>query len=120
MSSMFAVVSTDGQMTFNDLEKECVSGKWIPLCVLKNKKTGEIMLPVFNLKDICYRFIVRNIPKNWQKGCVELTAEDMQTINLKKWKLCLLDFPRKFEDHPEYEMVFEIHEFSEEPDFKVN
>jgi len=116
---MYAVISTDGQLNVNDLEKECVKGKWIPLCVLKNRESGEIFLPIFNLEDISRRFAVRNLPKNWSKGTVLLTQEDYLNLDSKGWKFMLFDFPRVVNDDRDYELTFEIHEFCEQPDFKV-
>jgi hypothetical protein len=117
---MFAVISTDGQLGLKELEKECCKGKWIPLCVLKNRETGEIYLPIFNLEDICRRFAIRNLPKEWSKGSVLLTQEDYQKLDSKGFKFMLFDFPRIVNDDRDYELTFEIHEFDEQPDFKVS
>jgi hypothetical protein len=117
---MIAVVCTDGQLTIDNIEHECAKQKWIPLLALKNKKKDEVVVPVFQMEDVCYRFIVRNLPKTWQRGCVHLTIEDTKKMTQKGWKLMPLDFPRKFDEHPEYEIGFEIHEFEEQPDFRVN
>ena len=117
---MFALISTDGQLGIKELEKECVKGKWIPLCVLKNRQTEEIYLPIFNLEDICRRFAVRNLPKDWSKGSVLLTQEDYLALDQKGWKFMIFDFPRVVNNDSEYELTFAIHEFLEQPDFKVS
>jgi hypothetical protein len=115
---MIAIISTDGQLNLDEIENECVKQKWIPLVVLKNKKDNSITLPIFNLADVARKFIVRNMPKNWKQGCVLLTETDLEIIKSKKWNVEILDFPRKVNEHPDFDMTFEIHEFSEEPDFK--
>lgn len=117
---MYAVISTDGQLDIDQLEKECVKGKWIPLCVLKKRDSGEIFLPIFNLSDICKRFAMRNLPKDWSKGWVLLTQEDYLELDKKGWQFMLFDFPRIVNDDRDYELTFEIHEFLEQPDFSVS
>jgi hypothetical protein len=117
---MIAIICTDGQMGIDDLQKECVSGKWIPLLVLRDRKTKEIHLPVFNLEDVVRKFVGRNLPKNWKHGCVYLADDDIATIIENGWQFMPMDFPRKVNEHPDYELSFEIHEFSEEPEFKVS
>jgi hypothetical protein len=117
---MIAVICTDGQLNVSQMHKECVGGKWIPLLVLKERSTGTIHLPIFNIDDICKKFVARNLPKEWSKGCVHLTQEDANLIENKGWKYMLFDFPRKINEHPDYEMTFEIHEFDEQPDFMMS
>jgi hypothetical protein len=116
---MYAAVSTDGQLGIKELENECCKGSWIPLCVLKHRETGEIYLPIFNLQDICRRFAVRNLPKEWSKGAVLLSQEDYLALDKKGWKFLLFDFPRLVNEDANYELTFEIHEFCEQPDFTV-
>lgn len=114
---MIAIICTDGQLGLHEIEKECVSQKWIPLLILKQKLDGKIILPVFNLIDISRKFVNRNMPKNWNHGCVLLANEDIENIIKKDWKIEPFDFPRKVNEHPDFEMTFEIHEFAQEPDF---
>jgi hypothetical protein len=114
---MIAIICTDGQLNLKDLHKECISEKWIPLLTLKNKK-NETILPIFNLSDIARQFIKRNLPKNWQHGCVFLAEDDIKNIIKKNWQFMALDFPRKLDGHPEFEFSFEIHEFADQPDFQ--
>jgi hypothetical protein len=116
---MIAIICTDGQMKIDEIENECINGKWVPLLVLKEKNTNQTFLPVFNLKDVAYKFIIRNLPRKWHHGCVFLSDDDICTIIQKDWKFMPLDFPRKLNEHPDYEISFEIHEFKEEPEFKV-
>ncbi len=117
--SMIAVICTDGQLNIENIQFECIKGKWAPLLVLKDKNTEEINIPVFNLEDICFRFIVRNLPKDWKRGCVHLSDYDIAAIIKKGWKFMPLEFPRKYSESETYEIGFEIHEFSEEPDFRA-
>lgn len=117
---MIAIICTDGQLDINNIEKECVAQKWIPLTVLKRKYDKKILLPVFNLTDIAFKFIVRNLPKNWKHGCVYLSDSDIEKILKKGWQIEPFDFPRKVNEHPDFDMTFEIHEFEVEPDFFCN
>ena len=115
-AQMIAVICTDGQMKIDEIEKECVTGKWIPLLIYKtnNKK----ILPVFNLEDVARSFVKRNLPKNWAHGCVFLADSDIEKILKNDWEIQPFDFPRKLNENPEIQFDFEIHEFQEEPDFK--
>ena len=114
---MIAVICTDGQLQVNNIQFECVKQKWIPILILKEKVSNDIVVPIFTLEDTCYQFIIRNLPKQWKKGCIHLSQDDYDRMKEKNWKFLLLDFPRKFVDHPNYEMGFEVHDFSDEPDF---
>jgi len=114
---MIAIICTDGQLSHKDIQRECIKQKWIPLLTLKSQE--KTILPVFNLADIAYKFVVRNLPKEWKHGCVHLTNDDIATIIKKNWTIQPMDFPRKIKDNPEFEMSFEIHEFTEEPDYRM-
>ena len=116
---MIAIICTDGQLTVDNIQYECAKQSWIPILTLREKSTNDILVPIFDLEDICKRFISRNLPLNWKKGCVYLTVDDAKKMISNGWKLFPLDFPRKFNDHPNFTMGFEIHEFVEEPDFKA-
>lgn len=113
---MIAIINTDGQIKINEIQKECIAGKWIPLLILN--KNNKKILPVFNLPDIARNFIKRNLPKNWTHGCVFLSDSDIEKILKNGWEIQPFDFPRKLNESPEVEFDFEIHEFVEQPDFK--
>ncbi len=117
---MIAVICTDGQLTVDNIEYECTRQGWIPVLTLKELSTGDILVPIFSLEDICRRFISRNLPANWNRGCIHLAIDDAKVMISKGWKLLPLDFPRKFNDHPNFTIGFEIHEFVEMPDFKTS
>jgi hypothetical protein len=116
---MIAIICTDGQLNIENIKFECVKGKWAPLLTLKDKNTAEINIPVFNLEDVCFRFIVRNLPKEWKRSCVYLSDSDIAIIIKKGWKFMPLEFPNKYTESEKYEIGFEIHEFNEEPDFRA-
>jgi hypothetical protein len=113
---MISIICTDGQLGLTEIQKECVKGKWIPLLVLK--QNNNLILPIFNLVEIARKFIKRNLPKEWNHGCVFLCEDDIVAIKKRDWKIEIFDFPRKVNENPEIELGFEIHEFEEEPDFK--
>ena len=112
---MIAIINTDGQMKISEIQKECISGKWIPLLIYKinNKK----VIPVFNLTDIARNFIKRNLPKSWTHGCVFLADTDIEKIIKTGLEIQPFEFPRKINENPDIKFDFEIHEFLEEPDF---
>lgn len=112
---MISIICTDGQLGVNEIKKECIAGKWIPLLVLR--KGEDVILPVFNLIDIAKNFTKRNLPKEWKHGCVYLCKDDIAAIIKKGWKIEPFNFPKKINENIEIEMGFEIYEFFEEPDF---
>jgi len=112
---MIAILYTDGQMRLNEVSRECVSGKWIPVLVYRIKDSEAPILPVFLLQDTARAFSKRNLPKNWQHGAVTLTDEDVAAIKARGWLLDLYHFPKRICDREDLEIGFEIHEFEDTP-----
>jgi hypothetical protein len=113
---MMAILCSDGQINLQELMKECVPGKWIPLLILKRQNKPPI-LPIFNLTEVAKTFIKRNLPKNWSHGAICLCEDDIEKIKSKGWEMEIFNFPRKVTDLQDMSLDFEIHEFSEVPDF---
>jgi len=101
---MIAIINTDGQMKIADILKECVSGKWVPLLILK--KQNKKVLPVFNLTNVARSFAKRNLPKTWAHGCVLLADSDIEKIIKIGWEIEPFDFPKKMNENPEIEFDF--------------
>lgn len=106
-------------MSLNDISKECVKQKWVPLLVYRRKGSEQPILPIFALLDTARAFSKRNLPKDWLKGTVSLTDVDIEEIKSRGWVMESFDYPRKMKDLPDIEFGLEIHEFAEEPLFKT-
>lgn len=115
--AMMAILCSDGQLKINDIVKECVSQKWIPLLTYRYKDESEIYLPIFSIQDTAKDFIKRNLPKEWLKACIYLSVDDIEKINSLKWRVEHFSFPRKIVQNPNIILGFEIFEFQEEPNF---
>lgn len=114
---MMAILCTDGQLGINDVIKECISQKWIPILTYKHKESTEIYVPIFSIQETAKDFIKRNLPKKWLKACIHLSDAEIQTINRLNWKLEHFSFPRKIAENPMIKLGFEIIDFQEEPSF---
>lgn len=114
---MMAILCSDGQMALQDVIKECVHQKWIPLLTFRYKDKEEIYLPIFSIQDTAKDFIKRNLPKKWIKACIELSNHEINTINSLNLRMEHFSFPRKISENPSIIMGFEIIDFQHEPDF---
>lgn len=117
---MMAVLCTDGQLSLSELHRECITGKWIPLLIYKKRFTDCIYLPVFAHECTAKDFIKRNLPKKWTHAGIILADSDIDVIQKKGWSLQHFDFPRRIASLPDIQLGFEIHEFTEVPDFKTS
>ena len=115
--AMMAILCSDGQLNINDVTRECITQKWVPLLVYKDNDDGSIFLPVFSLIDTAKDFIKRNLPKNWIKASVILSNEDICAAKDRGWNIEHFSFPRKINGSQKITLGFEIHEFVEQPDF---
>ena len=110
---MFAILCTQGEMTARELFKECKENKFAPILIMRNEE-GTIV-PIFHNQDTAHKFTKRNVPKEWAIfGAVQLTPRDCEWMEMKGWKFCLLDFPRKLKDVVDFDV--EILEYDEVPD----
>jgi len=117
---MMAILCTDGQLEVNDVIKECVSQKWIPILTYRYKNSEEIYVPIFSIQDTAKDFIKRNLPKKWLKACICLSDNEIETIKSFNWNLEHFSFPRKIAENPAIVLGFEIIEFQQQPDFLCN
>lgn len=114
---MMAILCSDGQLALNDIIKECITQKWVPLLTYQDKKTENIYVPIFSIQDTAKNFIKRNLPKNWIKACICLSDQEIKTINSLNYKIEHFSFPRKINENPDIRMGFQIIEFDQQPDF---
>jgi hypothetical protein len=114
---MFAILCTEGLMTLNEIETECVSKKWVPILIFRKKQNDTPCVPVFQTSDIAIRFVKKNLPKNWINACVYLNSFDYKELISKNWILKEIRYPQRI-DFSEFSI--EIFELKKEPDFRVN
>lgn len=109
---MFAVLCTQGEMTAFQVLKECRKDKFAPILVMRNE--GESVVPLFPSQKVAARFVDRNLPKEWGvTGAVQVTEQDLEFLEGKGHRFCLLNFPRKLTDIVEFDI--EILEYVEAP-----
>lgn len=111
---LFALVCTQGHMKFEEIQKECVPGKWAPLVVYR--QDDKTILPLFESPKLARRFAERNLPKEWLTGIVNLNPPDGAILDKKGILQKLFTvFPNKLTDIVEFDIV--VHEF--DPDTEV-
>ena len=114
---MFALLYTDGQLKINDIIKECIAQKWIPLFVFREISSSILTLPIFECEELAKSFMKRNLPKKWCHGTILLSDEDKDTMIEKGWNLQTYTFPNKISDRRDIQIGFEIFEMDQSPDY---
>ena len=117
LMSNIVIVYTDGEMKANDIKRECCSGKWIPIFCYRLALKNTI--PLFSDLRIDLNFIKRNLPRHWDRGGTIITDKDIEFIENKGCEIRRMDYPNKLKDLPDVKFDFEILEFDERPDFKI-
>lgn len=108
---MYAILSSQGEMTLREVVKECHDDKFAPIVVIKN---GEnTVIPLFNSDSVLRRFVERNLPKDWIFGSVSLTIRDLHWMEAKSWKFHVFEHPRKLKDIADFDVG--ILEYEEAP-----
>jgi hypothetical protein len=89
-------VSSDGQMTKDQMLTELAQGKFCP--VVYYKENGESIVPLFETGDMALRFARRNVqPKGASVGCVALDADFETQLSAEGFKFRILNWPNKCE-----------------------
>lgn len=114
---MFALLYTDGQLRVNDVIKECITQKWVPLFVFRNISDSVLTLPIFDCPNLAKSFMKRNLPKSWCHGSILLSDCDRENMISKGWNLQTYTFPNKISDRRDIQLGFEIFELDESPEF---
>ena len=113
---MLAILCTDGQLELSHLVKECLNEHWAP--VLAYQDGSRTVIPVFHDSKTAQAFIRRNLPKEWVRGGIFLTENDVLSMKEKGWHLQEMSFPRKMSDLVKFSL--EIHNFVAKPELKVS
>lgn len=111
---VLAIIFTDGVLTHGEMQKECKSGKWIPILLYKDGESK--IVPIFTDEQICKNFIKRNLPKDWNHGAIILSENNIDFLENKGCKFRNMTYPNKI---PFEKMTFEILELETVPDFHV-
>lgn len=105
---MLAVICSDGALSVEDMGGTCIKEKWIP--ILKSKDFVPCFTDPASAKLFCNRYL----PKNWSKGFVELSQDEIEYIQNKGLKIKNFEYHNKIS-----EINYEILEFKETPDFRT-
>jgi len=90
----------------------------IPLLILKDRD-DNITVPLFTNFRTAYSFMKRNLRKKVIAGIVELIDKKLENMKQKGWTLEVMNWSRKFIDHPIYKLDFEIYEMSGDTEFRA-
>lgn len=117
---MFAILCTDGELDYKAVIKECRPEKWIPLfAYYEAKSPNKPIIPLFHDDNTAKNFAKRNFPKEWLKGAVFVTPENIAWMTERGWEMNPMAFPRKMNGLPGITFGFEVMDFFEEPDIMV-
>ena len=114
---MFVILCTEGLMTLNEIETECVNKKWVPILVFRKNQNDTPCVPVFQNNEVAIKFVKKNLPKNWVNACVHLSSFDYEELISKKWIIKEMNYPHRIDFS---EFFIEIFELKDEPGFRVN
>jgi len=110
---MHAVICTDGDVTANQLINECAKEQWIPVFAYYEDDVPVIV--TFEFASMAKKFIDRNFPREWTKGTLSFSQNDIRNILDKGWKIDKLNWPKKLLGKPGLRTGFEIIELNEQP-----
>ena len=114
--TMYVILCGQDHMSYSDMAKECSTGKWLPILVMRTGEESTIV-PVFESVNTAIGFIRRNLPKDWICGTVPLRMRDAEWMDEHHWKAIKFDFPRKLKDIVEFDV--EILEYEKEHNVQI-
>lgn len=96
MNEFYVPLTTENQMSVEDIIRECHKEKWAPVVVIKYE--NRTVVPVFRNHDTAMKFIFRNFGKSVKptSGTIGIDKVDFDIFTNKGWEVEILDFPRKF------------------------
>jgi|3_EtaG_2_1085321.scaffolds.fasta_scaffold00152_5 hypothetical protein len=92
MIGHFFAISSDGQMTGQEMMRELREHRIAPILVLE---IDGVTVPMFSTKIIAQKFAKRNTHRDYIIGTLEASAEDMKKIEEAGWKVQIFNFPVK-------------------------
>lgn len=117
---MFAILATDGQVSINEVHYECAPGKWIPIFVYRDAKNPDVpVVPLFHQEKDAKTFIKRNVPAEWVRGGVHVTARDIAWMRKQGWQIEEMSYPRRMTDLKDIQFGVELQNLEPEPDVMV-
>jgi len=110
----YAVIWTDGEMTNQQVLKECPDNQFVPLFALYDEQ-GNPTIVLFEHQSVGLQFIKRNVPKGWPQALFQLSDDDMDKMPQLGWKTELWSFPRKIQN---LKHGFEVYEIVDKPEVR--
>ena len=105
-------------MTSREVLQECCKEGWIPLIVWDNED-GVTIIPSFSSEQLCVNWLKRNLPKEWVKGAVTLSQDDLIKMRDELgWMTMEFEWPRKMKEL--VELRTEVYEFAGEFETKLS
>lgn len=101
---VYALCCTAGDMTRQEILRECERERWLPVVVMRCE--GETFVPCFPSRDVAWKFLQRNLPKQWQQGWspLKVTLPIVELFQEKGWQTPVYNFPRKLANLAEFDI----------------
>lgn len=112
---VFAVICSDGAITNRDDVKQCQNEKWMPVATIS--KDGKITVLLFYDYQVAAKFIKRNYPRDWTRGIINLTEDNLKWMRDQGWESKVLSYPQLLKDAPGF--GYEILQFQSEMDVVI-
>lgn len=100
---VWIVFSTQGEMTYEEVVKECGKAGWAP--VLSWKEGDKVIIPCFTSQEMAVKFCKRNIAKGILWGSISPIIEDLRWMQEQGWELRLFTYPNRVADRVELDVV---------------
>ena len=100
----YAIVNTEGQLNFSEIQSECQKENWSPILVVRVE--GKTIVPLFREIDVAKKFIKRNFPRKQIKGVLGMYNENLNLF--EKWEIEWQNFPKRYRDRKGVEMSVEV------------
>lgn len=104
---VWLVWSTLGEMTREEVVKECGEGSWAPLVIWR--EGDKIVVPWFGDQETAIKFCKRNFGTKICWGTLDMVLTDVEKLDKMGWEFRKFTFPNIVKDRVKLEIeVFQL------------
>lgn len=100
---IFAIICSDGALTSRADIAQCQNEKWIPIAVINDG--GKITVILFYDLQVAMKFIKRNFSKDWTRGIINLSDDQLEWMRDQGWEVKVLTYPQLLKDKLGYAIL---------------
>ena len=90
---MHVAVSSDGEMSQQEMLSELAEFRICPVMVYE--ENGKQLVPLFKTPELAVKFAMRNTPKKYSVGTMEVDEEDFASLQEQGFEPIVLEWPNK-------------------------